>query len=49
MSTQTTPDSAPDAAYRTLLGHTMGCARCRANAPCADATKLRRAWRETRR
>ncbi|MFF0395034.1 hypothetical protein ACFYSJ_04470 [Streptomyces sp. NPDC005248] len=49
MSTQTKPTPAPDAAYRTLLNHTVACERCRANAPCATGTQLRRAWRKARR
>ncbi|MEI7033797.1 hypothetical protein [Streptomyces pratensis] len=44
----TTTDSS-DAAYRALLGHTMTCTACRTGAACPDATKLVRAWRETRR
>ncbi|MEU3227155.1 hypothetical protein ABZ695_28870 [Streptomyces sp. NPDC006976] len=39
----------PDAAYRTLIGHTVACATCRAGAPCPTAAKLGRAWREGRR
>ncbi|MFF5278802.1 hypothetical protein [Streptomyces sp. NPDC000133] len=42
------PESS-DAAYRTLIGHTVTCATCRAGAACVTATRLGRAWRETRR
>ncbi|MEV1046728.1 hypothetical protein [Streptomyces sp. NPDC049916] len=45
--TMTTTES-PDAAYRALLGHTTTCGACRAGAICDDATKLVRAWRDTR-
>ncbi|MCX5114582.1 hypothetical protein OOK13_40190 [Streptomyces sp. NBC_00378] len=40
---------APDAEYRTFLGHTLACAACRAGAACVTAVRLGRAWRETRR
>ncbi|MFH9610402.1 hypothetical protein [Streptomyces sp. NPDC017448] len=41
--------TAPDHAYRTLLGHTTTCPNCRAGgAPCATATQLMRAWRRNR-
>ncbi|MFE7105652.1 hypothetical protein ACFU98_10495 [Streptomyces sp. NPDC057575] len=41
--------SEPDVAYRTLLGHTLTCAACRAGAACPTMVKLGRAWREARR
>ncbi|MDX2922826.1 hypothetical protein PV370_33745 [Streptomyces sp. NE06-03C] len=44
-----TTTESPDTAYRALLGHTMACTACRTGAICPDATKLVRAWRETRR
>lgn len=37
-----------DAAYRTLLGHTMQCATCRAGAVCVTAVQLGRARRDAR-
>lgn len=37
-----------DAEYRTLLGHTMQCATCRAGAACVTAVRLGRAWRDSR-
>ncbi|WP_406739863.1 hypothetical protein [Streptomyces atratus] len=40
--------SAPDAEYRTLLGHTLNCAACRAGSACPTVVRLGRAWRETR-
>ncbi|MFJ8855082.1 hypothetical protein [Streptomyces sp. NPDC102437] len=40
---------APDAEYRTLLGHTLTCAACRAGAACTTVVQLGRAWREARR
>ncbi|MFI5771811.1 hypothetical protein ACIA74_25370 [Streptomyces sp. NPDC051658] len=45
--TKTLP--APDAAYRTLLGHTLTCAACRAGAACPTVVQLGRAWRKARR
>ncbi|MFB8037733.1 hypothetical protein ACFC5Z_33375 [Streptomyces sp. NPDC056004] len=42
-------ESAPDAEYRTLLGHTVTCAACRAGAACLTVVRLGRAWREARR
>lgn len=36
-------------AYRTLLGHTLTCAACRAGSACATVVRLGRAWREARR
>ncbi|GAA1069231.1 hypothetical protein GCM10009647_091390 [Streptomyces sanglieri] len=45
--TKTLP--APDAAYCTLLGHTLTCAACRSGAACPTVVKLGRAWREARR
>jgi hypothetical protein len=44
----TSQASAPDTEYRTLLGHTYGCASCR-RSPCPTAVRLTRAWREARR
>lgn len=44
---QPAPDA--DAAYRTLLGHTLTCAACRAGAACHTMVLLGRAWREARR
>lgn len=41
--------SASDAAYRTLLDHTLTCAACRAGASCPTMVQLGRAWREARR
>ncbi|MDT0407122.1 MULTISPECIES: hypothetical protein [Streptomyces] len=46
-ATVTTTDS-PDAAYRALLAHTSTCGACREGTVCPTATKLVRAWRETR-
>ncbi|WP_327278477.1 hypothetical protein OG609_44820 (plasmid) [Streptomyces sp. NBC_01224] len=39
---------APAAEYRTLLGHTLACAACRAKAPCFTRARLTRAWRAAR-
>ncbi|MFE7359246.1 hypothetical protein ACFU8Q_40800 [Streptomyces sp. NPDC057543] len=44
-----TAQTKPVAAYRTLIGHTYGCATCRAGASCPTAVRLGRAWRKARR
>ncbi|MFJ2023364.1 hypothetical protein ACIODW_06030 [Streptomyces sp. NPDC087897] len=44
-----TPTESPDTAYRALLGHTTTCTACRTGVNCPDATRLVRAWRDTRR
>lgn len=49
MITLTKNQSVQDTEYRTLLGHTMTSATCRARAACLTAVRLSRAWRETRR
>ncbi|MGW1658549.1 hypothetical protein [Streptomyces atratus] len=49
MTALTRPAVAPDAAYRTWIGHTVACAACRAGASCVTAVQLGRAWREARR
>ncbi|MGW5273616.1 hypothetical protein ACWEQP_13710 [Streptomyces sp. NPDC004044] len=49
MTTLSKPVPAPEAAYRTLIGHTVVCAACRAGAACATVVRLGRAWREARR
>lgn len=49
MTTLTKNESVPDAEYRTLVGHTMTCAACRAGAACLTVVRLGRAWREARR
>ncbi|MFI5634709.1 hypothetical protein ACIA8E_36245 [Streptomyces sp. NPDC051664] len=38
-----------EAAYRTLLGHTVTCGACRVGAACITAVRLGRAWRAVRR
>lgn len=48
MTTSTKPATAPDAAYRTWVGHTVACATCRTGAPCPTAVRLGRAWRAVR-
>ncbi|MFC9752969.1 hypothetical protein [Streptomyces sp. NPDC056921] len=48
ITSATNQTSTPDAEYRTLLGHTYGCASCRL-APCPTAVRLTRAWRDARR
>lgn len=49
MTTPPKTPPAPDAAYRTLLGHTLTCAACRTGAACPTVVQLGRAWREARR
>lgn len=50
MTAQTNPakSASADEAYRSLIGHTVACAACRAGAPCVTATRLGRAWRRVR-
>ncbi|MFF3359585.1 hypothetical protein ACFYWN_45095 [Streptomyces sp. NPDC002917] len=44
----TTPPTAADSAYRTLIGHTYACAACRAGVACPTNVRLARAWRAAR-
>ncbi|MGW1127442.1 hypothetical protein [Streptomyces sp. NPDC002526] len=48
--TQTKPTKSigADEAYRTLIGHTVACATCRAGDPCVTAVRLGRVWRRVR-
>ncbi|MFF3123386.1 hypothetical protein ACFVRD_13665 [Streptomyces sp. NPDC057908] len=38
-----------DAAYRTLIGHTVACATCRAGDACPTEARLDRKWKAARR
>ncbi|WP_439082036.1 hypothetical protein [Streptomyces sp. WL006] len=38
----------PEESYRALLGHTLTCSDCRADAECPDRRRLQRDWRRTR-